>query len=366
MDSMLGGEKLDIKQADQQAMEVISRFDSSNAPISEAQICDVLRSIRQQLEQTDITSRIWMEEMTFLFSESGRRGESQWGTYFGPFITGTNETGQYESPSIKQVTPEIIDYWKKRVADVKHPVLKARYAGLVWDFSEAIIGKSADVIFARTRIDSILEMVSSDFNKYDIDVFSKLEHALSLSLSLRDEERTGKVVAAISQFEEKIAVDDKAGLWGHSFDLLFNKKVHLSLEQEATLVSDMEGRLERLSNPEETSNLNPWAAEKAALALARYYRIKGQNEESRSALLKYAHAFEKMAATANATLSSAWFQQVAKVFKEFGLKHEAEELLKKIRALGEQVKGEMKQFSKTVTITAVQNRTGFTSGLLIA
>jgi hypothetical protein len=44
-----------------------------------------------------------------------------------------------------------------RANEVKHPVMKARYADLVWDFSRPAAQKKPAIMFARTAIDSYLQ-----------------------------------------------------------------------------------------------------------------------------------------------------------------------------------------------------------------
>ena len=343
-----------IKEAEEKTREILDEFDSSEGPLSEYHISDTLRPIRLAVDEKDRTSRIWMEEMAFLFSESGEKGESQWGTYFGPFSFGSNEQGQWEAPSIKQVTPEVIDYWAVRAVESKHPILRARYAGLVWDFAKRISGKAPAVMFALIRIDAILEMVDWGKNEYDLDVVNKLRNALSLSISLRDEGRKKKIVAAIIRFEDLIAEDSLPGLWGFSFEMLVNKKgVQLEKGVEEKLVGDLEDRLERVSNPRVESELEPWAAEKAAHTLADYFRRKKQNEESHRVLRKYGLAFEKMAARrgTSATVSSAWFKNLARAFSEFGLNEESQNYLDRVRGLGGQIRKEMKEYSTEVSVS---------------
>ncbi|HSA04233.1 MAG TPA: hypothetical protein P5145_01460, partial [Tenuifilaceae bacterium] len=80
------------------------------------------------------------EIMAFSFVENYTNKETSWGTYFGPMIVMNNGDGTaIESPSIKLVTKEIIDYWTKRTNETTNPFLKARYLGLIWDFSKPVL-----------------------------------------------------------------------------------------------------------------------------------------------------------------------------------------------------------------------------------
>ena len=63
--------------------------------------------------------------------------------YFGPHLVfQDNNTGEFiEYPDRELITPEIISYWETRINNAKNCILKARYAGLVWDFKAAYTGE---------------------------------------------------------------------------------------------------------------------------------------------------------------------------------------------------------------------------------
>ena len=84
---------------------------------------------------------------SFAFGVHPHTGEnpSPWGTHFGPFMTWSGENGMmHESPGRDQITGFAIDYWWNRAQTVRHPVLRGRYADLVWDLSRRAERKSAD------------------------------------------------------------------------------------------------------------------------------------------------------------------------------------------------------------------------------
>lgn len=73
-------------------------------------------------------------------------GHDVWNTYYGPFATGVeNVTGKpVYRPDIAWVKAEDIDYWTKRASMTGNPLMKMRYAGLVFDFHKKITGRDAD------------------------------------------------------------------------------------------------------------------------------------------------------------------------------------------------------------------------------
>ena len=210
--------------------ECLAQIENRSGRMAEHEVGTAIRFLRQK-DDPDEPPMEWLAEvMAFGFCENYRDKDTGWGTYFGPMMVSPDEKGRMiESPSIQRVTAEILDYWTKRAKESKHPILRARYAGLVWDFTKKVTGQTADIEIARIRIDSIVEIAASNCHKDESDVITKLEHALHLAICLNDTFRIARVRDAILEYEDKVAEDNKPGLWGFSFDLLWkNKKVNTS------------------------------------------------------------------------------------------------------------------------------------------
>ncbi|MGH7889633.1 MAG: DUF4209 domain-containing protein [Thermodesulfobacteriota bacterium] len=332
------------------AHDIIDKFDNSSDPFSEYTISDALRPLLKD-ETKEPTFECLAEALAFHFCENNQSEENPWGTYFGPTMVLRNNDGTVtESPSIKLVTPEMIVYWTKRATEAKHPILKARYADLVWDFSKTVTGKAAHFSMSQITIDSILDIAQNDLHEHEIYVIVKLKRALSLAISLNDFQRIEKVSDTIIAYEDKVAEDDKPGIWGFSYDLLLeNKKLALTEEQKQKIINDLEARLHRLSNEDEKPR--PWAAEAAAIRLANHYRKLNQANDVKRVLLKLGRAFEELSQAAATLQASSWLQHLHSVFLEYGLQEEAERIAVVLREFGPKVMAEMKPISHSMTIS---------------
>ncbi len=343
-----------MEQLPQKLTDLLSYYDDFAGPISEAEISGAIRRIRDGKDNSESPMDWLAEAMAFDFCENYQHEETGWGTYFGPMMVWKNGDGTIsESPSIKKITPEIFEYWTGRATQAKNPVMRARYADLVWDFSKVVTGKSAHFNVAHNAIDSIIEIAQRNLHKYTNDVLTKLQRALSLSLMLNKHTRVEKVRDAIIDYEDYIAEDDKPGTWGFAYDILWdNKKVVLTGDQKHKIITDLETRLERISNPSDNSNPNPWAVEAAALRLANYYRKQNLHEKKQYVLLKLGEGFERISKDAAPLQASMWIQHVYTVFLEYGFKDEANRIAVKLREIGPKVAGEMKEISHEVKISS--------------
>lgn len=331
---------------------VFEQVDIVGKKLSEHEVSGAVRTAYAPIDGQQPPMEVAAEAMAFDFSENYGERQSPWGTFFGPMFTWNNQDGTTtESPNIKDITPDIIEYWKQRTTEVKHPVLRARYANLVWDFSKEVTGTPSDVSFARTLVDSIVEIVKTDSHKYNVDVIKKLERALSIAIGINDQARITAVKDAVLAYEDLIAEDDKPGLWGFSFDYLMDqKKVVLSEAEKQKIIHSLEGLLTRLGNPLADGKVNAWAIEAATLRLATYYRRKNQPTDVKRVLLVVGSAFEKAAEAGSPLQASAWYQHVAAIFQQYGLREEADKLLVKLREIGHKMNDELKRFEHKVEI----------------
>ena len=331
---------------------VLSTFDESATSITEGSISSAVEKIRSEAD-TSTPPMEWLAEvMAFQFAENYTNKETGWGTYFGPMWVVPNGNGMVsESPSIKRITPEILTYWEGRGRVARNPVLRARYADLVWDFSKHVTGKGAHIDNARIAIDSLVAIAAKNAHKHEIEVIRKLGRALSLAISISDSGRIRSVKEAIIQYEDRIAQDDKPALWGFSYDLLVgNKKVELSHPELDKIISDLEQRLERISSKPQSSSVDPWAVEAVVLRLSSYYRTSNRPDDMRRVLLLHGKAFEKASKSASASVVSSWLQRVHGVYLEYGLKDKAEEIAVKLREIGPKSNEDMKSISHTMEI----------------
>ena len=334
--------------------QALTELEAKPDTLTETDISSAINGACKQIEEAgrELTPEARAEAIAFSFHE--RRGESNnaWGTYYGPMMTWQSEDGTTtESPSIKSVTSEVLEYWTCRADAVMHPLLRARYSGLVWEFSPKVVGHKAPVRLAYSYIDAVIDMADGVAHRYATEVFSKLGHALGIALSLNDAGRVERVRDAILQLENAVAEDDKPGLWGYGFDLLVkNKKVSLDNGVRDKIIADLEGRLERLSDPSFASTLNPWAAEAAAQRLARHFRRSGSPEDVRRVLLKVGRAFGHLAEKADPMVAQAWLQQVHALYSHYGLTDAAADLRKSLRELGPRARDRLVRHTHEVEI----------------
>ncbi len=287
------------------------------------------------------------EQAAFHFWPNYQNDKTGWGTYFGPrYILPNNEGMFVEYPSIQMLKPEILDYYWQRAQQATHPVLKARYAGLVYDFHHKITSGNTPYAARILYINSLIDTANGDYHHTPINTVEKLKRAFRVAAALTDQNLKNRCKKAIIRFEKSHGQDELPGLWGYSFDLLVGtKKSTASPQEEEFIINELLDKYDRLlQNKEEPSTLYR-NVEFVAERLAKHYQQKEQTEKARGYILQLCQLVEEAIIDNSAMHSIAQFERLHELCHRFGLKEKARNYLLKIRELSAQSHDEMKVFS---------------------
>jgi len=226
----------------------------------------------------------------------------------------------YESPSISLVTNEIIEQWKSRSQETNNPLMKARYSGLVWDLSEAAVDEKPDHRIAIDYVKALIDVIDNDLCEHPTEAITKITRAFNVASALNNRELAERCVESAINLEDRIAEDDKAGLWGFCFELfVLSKYRNLTESQEQKLVDDLKSRLTRASK-----GRSPWVCESAAIPLAAYYRSKGMNDEVTRVIEVLGNCFEDACDGLAPMQVSSWLQHVYNIYISYNMLENAE------------------------------------------
>ena len=135
------------------------------------------------------------EEIAFAFFEK-YRSSPEWGPSFYIPLT-TNQWTSY--PNINHLTPNTIDYWEMRSDKTdNNPILKCRYSGLVWSFSQQIRHSIPDILVAHKYINSVIKIVNSEKGFF----YNKLENALKIAQTINDKSNIAFIEDSMSKYKK--------------------------------------------------------------------------------------------------------------------------------------------------------------------
>ncbi len=336
---------------------VLDTFESAPETFLEVAVADSLRSATANVKPSSQSEQDiwWSESAAMRFYRRVDGAASVGGTTYGPMMSGTKDDGTpFYNPDIKDGDAATFEYWKKRSLECKHPILRARYSDLVWDFSRIVANQKPDVSFAKIAIDAYIEAAELSY-KLVVQPIHYIERALELALSIGDEERIRRVVDAMFDLHDRVAQPELAGSWPFLFDnLLDNKKIELTGAQRERIIRSLEEILRRSVDRSAPKEFNPWGAQGAAERLAGIYRKSGAKEEVQRVIRAYGIAFEKLAEEASPTLALGWLQPVYEAYLNAGMRDDAQRVQLASEKKGKRAHEDMKEISARVEISEAE------------
>jgi hypothetical protein len=126
------------------------------------------------------------ERWAFSFHPQDAGETSEWKTHFGPEFV----SGDFRNPDIAWIDKPLLKYWEKRMAAVTHPLLRARYADLVWDLSKKSCDAKPPIEAARIAIDGYVAASRLADKKTDMQASDRLQRGMKLAVSIGDTVRS--------------------------------------------------------------------------------------------------------------------------------------------------------------------------------
>ncbi|MBV5123664.1 DUF4209 domain-containing protein [Bacillus halotolerans] len=276
--------------------------------------------------------------------------KSNWDIYYGPLYITNDENGNpKEYPNLRDINLKMVNYWLARVEVTKNPIMRSRYADLVWEFCN-LVGESKNYKMAQEVIDNNIIIIREKLYSDDFSAKSRLERGLNLALILNSKKRLNIIKELIFELEDSIP--DDQGSWGFSFDLLLdNKYIDLTDRERSKVINDLEERILRLRTSKDPV---PWAVEAAAIRLARHYK-KSENFQGISRVLnELKKECEKFGDIAAPMQMHSWLEKLHALFIEYGLKEEVEEINKEIYKKGLEVHKNLQQVTHSIELPEVE------------
>ncbi|EJJ24602.1 DUF4209 domain-containing protein [Rhizobium sp. CF142] len=329
---------------------IIQGFDQSEEKLAANVISAALGPARTKLaDNADAFHNAWPDAMAFALQREAEN-MGPWNTYFGAWSSGTKTDGSdWYGPDVRELTPEVIEHWEERAKFLGHPVLKGRYADLVWEFSRPVSKKRTDPEFARIAIDSYLDSVEKDMRPDQYDNIVVLKRAARLAASINDAGRIARAKdALLDAFDKSVA--DQSWWWSVSDELLENRKLALSEDDRERLRAGWETLFAGYAAVG-VDGFDPHHAESVGDRLIGFYRKAGASAEVERVAKGIADAFIHISLAGSAMQAMAWLETSIEYASVAGDKERAKALkLEREEAIRNSRK-EMQSFTTTMTIT---------------
>ena len=333
--------------------QAIARLDIAGTELTEMAIRQAIVDAAPASVAMSEEERRGANAELFAFTAIGQNHHaSGWGTYFGPFATGTTGDDRFwQSPDPTNADTSFVKFWSARASAASHPVLKARYADLAWDLARLfqVAPNGAD---ARLAIESYLASTAQGLRDgLDARIDAAIR-ALDLSQMTKDMAHTERArVTLLSLHTESLQVDQ--GLWWSVPNrLLPDKRAGLTQEEVSMLVTGLESLIARYGDVADKARFNPHSLEQAAEILQKHYARLDARAEQRRLYEAVARAFEAAADLATGLVAPAFLQKSVTAFRNAGMRDENARVRVKMQAAVQASHGDMKAIGGSFEIKA--------------
>lgn len=324
----------DILQIPPPIEEVIQSFDRTEVPFTVQDVGQALSKARGELQQPTEAEIFGTgaEKLAYELVGNGS-DDSPWGTHFAPVGSAIDKDGKpLYFPDIADANADVIQHWADRVIGTKHPVLKARYADLVWEMTPVITGGCRDPLMARYAIDAYLSSSRCSILPDLRDRFDAALRAFDLGSRIRDGQRAASAKDLLLGLHCE-AVEAKKDLWWLAYDRLAQDNiVGLTDTEREELVDSMEGLVLHFGDTSDPAKFNPHDLEGVAKRLVQHYKRLDQYDDVRRLHAAIARSSEHFASLGDATLASSVLQTAENAYGDAGLSEDS----KRVRALMEE------------------------------
>jgi len=329
--------------------QIIQKYDAADSSFSELQVQGELGQARQQLGQVEEAEKLgaWAEVLAFALV-GARTHESPWNTFFAPIATLTGNDGSIQySPDISGTPATVLTHWAHRAKSLTNPILKARYADLVWDMANPIGRVRRDPDMARLAIDSYLDSCGRRDELHD-----RLEAALrafDLARLIHDDDRVTRSRNMLIALHREAMSGNVGDIWLAFDRLIGDQRSGLTDEQRDELVLDLEKHVTKCADTAGQA-FDPHSCRDSAARLIRHYARLGRNDEVKRLHAVTAKAFEHFASMASPMLAAAVLQTAVDEYRNAGLSEDSQRIRMVMQQKIGESRSEMKSISHEVKI----------------
>lgn len=302
-------------------LDVLSGYDKlERKDFTTGHIVDALLQLFPQ-DKSLADELLKQEYCAFYLVENYPDTDFGWGCYYGP-------SSNYDQTLINFITNEVIDYWENRAYQVINPILKARYSGLVCEFTKIKKGKEADYRIRTCYVQSLIYLIKNEYVQYDSSKMDYIKRAVEFSIRLNHKELIKLSKESCIDFAKSSYTDLDIRKWNFCFEVLIKnrKKIRLSDTEEQNIIGAIEESLVKRTS---INNQIPDVCKSIELLVAYYKKANLADNVYRILSL-----FERLAKNEicnSPHLTPLLLEKTLHFYKNYGAKTDIDRILIDIR-----------------------------------
>jgi len=331
--------------------DALAAMDASGKPLDEFSVHGELIGIADKLGTPTESERsgALAEGLAFMFCGQNERS-SQWGTHYGPMMTGEDNNGQpFCSPDIRKVDATTLQHWSQRAIAVTHPVLKARYADLAWDFAPAL-GQKRDMDMVKIAIDAYLAQADTQYRDGLMARITAVTRAFDLASQVKDTARAHTARAALLALHDEAIANNQPVWWMVPKRLLRDNRTGMTSAQRTALIQSLEKLVLEFGDVSKPNRFDPHDLESAVDVLVKHYRKHGTDADIKRLEEAAARCWEAAAGLGDVMVAPSFLQSTFDAYKRAGMKEDAARVRIKMEEAIQTSNKTMKAISTSIEI----------------
>jgi Domain of unknown function (DUF4209) len=307
---------------------------------------DAIAGAAQSLELTDQERHSVEAEVAALTFHGSPRVKSCWGTYFRPRSSEKQADGSIvHSPDILHLNSDSVQRWKQRARLTNDPVVRARFADVVWDLELVITGSRVrSHEFARMAVDAYLQ--GAHEQRFGAPILSTfpLHRALMIASEMNNADLIRIVATKILELGESAPLTS-IGIWNMPPNAFTTNRRRLPTDLKRRMMEQLEGRLAEASEID-----NDYACHVAGASLLKFLRPIEDRTERQRIVKVIGDVHRRNADQWPSFRAIGLLRSIAILYEQEALPEEAKALQLYIEQRGESAHLEMRSFEYTISV----------------
>jgi len=328
--------------------QAIKEIDSRTGSLSEAEVFDKLRGVLGNNHVSPEEFAVYLGESNAFFFSPMRKDDAPFPGYFQPPLWFTAPDGStVYSPDPASLTSAALALWRQHLQECAHPVLRARYADLLWEFQKQVDGTKPPLQYAQTAMDAyVAAAAQADAASHEVVVW--LNRAINIATSVGDQTRLAAGVQQAIAWVQNTQGAQNARSYVFLFEAIYDNK-RVAGPEKAAIIAYLESVLTATANQSGTT-FDFATAEIVADLLATHFRRSNNKADEERVIRAAGLATEFAASQASALFAMTWLQKLLERYRSFGMNADADRVQVEARRRGMESGEEMKKRAHTFAI----------------
>lgn len=331
---------------------ILLQFDSSDNIFDYIDISEALGKCSEATKDTiEYNAEIIAMNLIEEFSSNDDIFDGRF--YFGPHLIYQDQTKglPVEFPDREDITPKIVEYWESRIQQTANPYLRARYAGLVWDFKTYVTKQKCSIDIAKQYITDLIAN-SKNILRHSVIRLKQIKRAIDLSVKLNQVDLLNEAKVVLLDLTNSCDDINAKAIWSAAFSISNDIPKSFSFEEQKQLVADLETRFE-IVNALNGEQKNPWVMMDIAEMLAIFYN-KHYPDKLGDVFSKVEMAFDEVSGAMASMQLEANYHRLHHSLVKYKLKDQAERIRIKISKCGYGIKNELSCITQEMSVSKAE------------